>query len=539
MSHRILFAIVVSVALCISTTMAQDFSDFQPKDFSDKIDAAVKTIKQKAVEGKFKPDWKSLEQYEIPDWYQDAKFGIFIHWGAYTVPEQGWEWYPRQMYLDKKTWRGNLYQYHQKTYGDQSKFGYKDFIPKFKAEKFDPSAWVKLFKKAGAKYVVPVAEHHDGFAMYQSDLTQWNSVDMGPKRDVVGEIKKATEAEGLRFGVSSHRAFNWLYYVRNENFDSADPRFAGLYGRPIPQLFKEDAWNYQKNWPAQDKEFKDEWLARTCELIERYDPELIWFDFGINNVNGRAPEKNPFAEHLKLFAAFFYNHGEEKSQKVVLNYKWTAYPEKTAVLDLERSKLDDIRELYWQTDTSVAKNTWSYVEKMNYRTADSLVDDLVDIVSKNGGLLLNVCPRADGSIPQEQQDLLMEIGGWLKINGEAIYGARPFKTYGEGPTETVTGHVSEGKNKPFGPKDIRFTTRRADGDAKKIEAIYAIALKPSAGKKLVVTKLGTSNSWGTKVTGVKLLGHDGELKWSQEANGLVVTLPAKLPSDYAVTLKVQ
>jgi len=270
---------------------------------------------------------------------------------------------------------------------------------------------VSLFKDVGAKYVVPVAEHHEGFAMYDCSFTQFNAVEMGPKRDIVGQLAEATRANGLKFGVSSHRAFNWLYYIRDENFDNADPKFAGLYGRPLPELFNEGADNYQKNWVPHDQEFKDEWLARTCELTDKYDADLVWFDFGITNKRDVSPQDNLFAEHLQKFAAYFYNQAAKQNCVPILNCKWEAFTERSAVLDLERSKLDNIRDFFWQNDTSVATNTCGYKKNIKYKSTNLIVADFVDIVSKNGCLLLNVCPRKDGTIPVEQQTILRELGG--------------------------------------------------------------------------------------------------------------------------------
>ena len=272
-------------------------------------------------------------------------------------------------------------------------------------------------------------------------------------------------------------------------------------------------------------------MARTCELADKYNADLIWFDFGINNKKERPATENPFADHLKRFAAYYYNVASKKGQKPVLNYKWTAYPEKTAVLDLERSKLKDIRKLFWQTDTSVATNTWSYVDKIKYKTPDRLIDDLIDIVSKNGCLLMNVCPRADGSIPPEQVKMLTEFGSWLKVNGEAIYGSRPFKIFGEGPTATIEGHVSENKNKPFGAKDIRFTTK---GDQ-----LYAIALGKPETNKLLITTMKSGNEYKASIKKVEMLGHDGKLAWSQTDQGLEIEFPQTLPCEFAFTFRIQ
>ena len=272
-----------------------------------KVARALADIGSVVSEGPFDPTWDSLEDYEIPQWYKDAKFGIFIHWGVYSVPAYGSEWYPRQMYIDAERRGDNFFEYHRKSYGPQSEFGYKDFIPKFKAEKFDPGRWADLFKRAGARYVVPVAEHHDGFPMYDCRFTEWDAVEMGPKRDIIKALQTAVRERGMKFGVSSHRAFNWKYFVRRPEFDNADPKYAGLYGRPMPFLFKEDAADYKKRFEPQDQQFKEDWLARTCELVDKYDPDLVWFDFGITNSRETTYVENHFSPYLQRFAAYYYN----------------------------------------------------------------------------------------------------------------------------------------------------------------------------------------------------------------------------------------
>lgn len=529
------FAIVLflgAVALVPSAFAQQDWSSFQPQDFSEHIQESLTEIEKVVDAGPYQPTWKSLESYEIPEWYKDAKLGIFIHWGVYSVPEFGNEWYPRNMYINKSDWRGNAFEHHLKTYGDHKTFGYKDLIPKLTGEKFNANQWADLFSESGAKYVVPVAEHHDGFPMYDSSFTQWSAMKMGPKRDVIAELAAAVRARNMYFGVSSHRAFNWLYFVRDRSFDSADPKFAGLYGRPIPELFKEGADDYKKNWPPHDQTFKDEWLARTCELVDKYDPDIFWFDFGIANDDQRTPEDNPFAQPLQQFAAYYYNTAAQSNQRVpILNYKWTAFPEKAAVLDLERSKLDDIRELFWQTDTSVASNSWGYTANQNYKPVNRLIDDLIDIVSKNGCLLLNIGPKADGSIPAPEQAMLREIGAWLKINGEAIYGSRPFKIYGEGPTSTETGHLSEDKNKAFGPEDLRFTVK---GDS-----LFVFVLdRPDDGIVNVKSLKSGNPYFDDEISSFKILGSDQVVAFRQTEDGLSFTLPKQLPSQHAVVIKI-
>jgi len=479
---------------------------------------------KQALTDTYEPNWESISQYQIPEWFADAKLGIFIHWGAYSVPAYGSEWYPRRMYEKgvvrngkgeiKKRAKDEVYQHHVATYGDPSEFGYKDFIPMFKAEKFDATEWVDLFKKAGAKYVIPVAEHHDGFAMYNSSHTRWNSVDMGPKRDILAELSAATKAQGLRFGASSHFAFNWNYFTREEGWDTDDPQYADLYSRP------------HKQYDPCDEEFLELWWNRTTDIIDSYQPDVLWFDFYIDR-----PEFVPY--HAKL-AAYYYNKGVEWDQDVVLqtkNFHLESFPEGTNVLDIERGKLANIRKFPWQTDTSIGKNSWGYVTNWISKSPTSLLHDLIDIVSKNGCMLLNVGPKADGTIPQDQADVLLEMGEWLDVNGEAIYETRPWKIFGEGPTEVKMGHHSEGKNKAFTPEDFRFTQKEGN--------LYAIMLGWPETEKTVITSLAKGNEYlQSEITSVSLLGFEGELDWEITDKGLEITLPKTQPGEHAYTLKI-
>jgi len=491
-------------------------------DSLSKVDRVVEA-------GPFRASWKSLEHYKVPQWYKDAKFGIFVHWGPYSVPAYGSEWYPRQMYIDAKRRGENFYKYHRETFGDQSVFGYKDFIPRFKAEKFDPDAWAKLFAAAGAKYVVPVAEHHDGFPMYACSFTQWDASEMGPKRDIIAALATAVRSRGMKFGVSSHRAFNWKYFVRSPSFDNADPKYAGLYGRPLPFMFKDDAADYQKRFEPQDQQFKDDWLARTCELVDKFHPDLVWFDFGIAR-RDVGFEENHYAPDLQKFAAYYYNASLKRGGHLgVINYKWNAFPEKAAVLDLERSKMDAIRVPFWQTDTAVSSSSWGYTSNQKYKKVNRLVDDLVDIVSKNGCLLLNVGPRADGTIPAEDREILGGIGDWLRVNGEAIYGTTYWDTFGEGPTKTTTGHLTEKNDKRFTAADIRFT--------KKDEFLYVIILdKPQ--KEVTVKSLSTTAEAFGQIASVELLGSDSRVEWRRDAEGLHLKFPTERGLDHAFVFKI-
>ncbi len=356
---------------------------------------------------------------------------------------------------------------------------------------------------------------------------------MGPKRDVIAELEKAVRERGMKFGVSSHRAFNWMYYVRRPEYDNADPSFAGLYGRPMPFLFGENAANYKQFFPPQDKQFKDDWLARTGELVDRYQPDLIWFDFGITASEKVHYSENHYSPYLQRFAAYYYNKRNEAGKDLgVINYKWQAFPEKAAVLDLERSKMDTIREPFWQTDTAVSSSSWGYTKDQKYKSPNRLVDDLVDIVSKNGCLLLNVGPRSDGTIPEQDRAILLAIGKWLKLNGEAIYGTTFWKIYGEGPTRTATGHLAESKDKPFTAQDIRFTTRQG--------VLYATLLDWPSDCVATIKTLASGAIHRTKpISSVELIGSRQPLTWKQTSAGLQVVLPRQRPCEFAYVLKIQ
>lgn len=471
---------------------------------------------------KFEPTWESLQQYTIPEWYIDAKFGIFIHWGPYCVPAFSNEWYPRNMYQQDH----EAYKHHKETWGDQTEFGYKDFIPMFKAENFDAEEWIQLFKEAGAKFIMPVAEHHDGFPMYDSDLTEWSAAKMGPKRDVVGELAEATRKHDLVFAVSSHRAEHWWFMDGGRKFpsDVQDPANDGLYG-PAAEASKpkDDRAEWKnKDWtPRPDAKFLEDWLARCCEIVDKYQPQVVWFDWWIEQI--------VFEPYLQRFAAYYYNRGEEWGKGVAINHKFNSYPEGVAVFDIERGQLSNTRGLFWQNDTSVSKNSWGYIDNHDYKSAGDIIGDLVDVVSKNGALLLNVGPKADGTIPDKEQAMLREIGRWLQINGDGIYNTRTWDIYGEGPTEIPEGEFTDTKRSPFTSQDIRFT--------KKDNVLYAFLLAyPEEGEALI-TSLG--NSASVNIANVTMLGSDDNITWSQDEDGLHLSVPSEKPCDYVFTYAIE
>ena len=510
------------LAVLLLLTSAASAAD---PDYTQKVRTQLNVVDARIHQGPYQANWDSLAAYRTPDWFSDAKFGIFLHWGVYSVPAFANEWYSRNMYVKGSP----AYEYHRAVYGPQSKFGYKDFIPRFTAAKFDPDAWVDLFVRAGARYVVPVAEHCDGFAMYDSDFTSWDAAKMGPKRDIVGELAKATRARGLHFGVSSHRAEHWWWYNEGTQYDSDvnDPRYAGLYGPAAPRTLPADSSAAEPNpghlerWLPPSKAFLDDWLARGTELVDKYHPDFIYFDWWIS--------QPAFAPYLRKMAAYYYDVSAAHKQAPVLTYKQEALPPDTAVLDIERGKLDTLRLQPWQSDTSVSIKSWGYVQDDEYRTASSLLADLIDVVSKNGNLLLNVGPEPDGTIAPEIRDVLLRMGNWLATHGEAIYGTRPWVLYGEGPTNAPAGR--EEVNHAYTAADLRFTTK---GDN-----LYALGLAwPRDGRVLIKTLYSDTPYLARPVIRVTLLGSpDVAVHWEQTARGLEIQLPAE-HDDLPYALKI-
>ena len=468
--------------------------------------------------GPFRADWESLKTYQVPQWYQDAKFGIFIHWGVYSVPAFGSEWYPRLMYIPGSP----EYKHHLETYSTQDKFGYKDFIPKFKAENYDPAAWAKLFKESGAKYVVPVFEHHDGFQMYDSALSDWTAVKMGPHRDLWGDLAKAVRAEGLHLGASSHRVEHdfFMGVGRQIRSDVNDPQNASLYGPAHNWLENHSGTPLSNDFTYVSPAWTHDWLARSAEIVEKYHPDLLYFDWWIGQPSVRTD--------LARFAAFYYNTSSKNGGTVgVINYKDWAMQPQSAVLDIERGQLGEIRQEKWQTDTSISNRSWGYIESDNFKSPQSIVQLLADVVSKNGNLLLNVGPKSDGTIPEQAQSILREIGAWLKTNGDGIYGTKPWRIYGEGPTKPAAGSFHEG-DVPYTAQDFRFTTKGG--------VLYAIEMVPPKGE-VVIQALSADTAGQEKVESVSQLGSSG-VSFEQKADGLHVKVAAQ-EGKFPVVYKIQ
>src|SRR4051812_3617981 len=377
------------MVLCCRSVRAQSSPDETPE-----IVAAAAKAPPAIPPGPVQADRKSIaDNYKTPEWFRDAKFGIMMHWGLYSVPAHGSEWYVHHMY-------GNpgFAKWHIEKYGPLDKFGYKDFIPLFTCEKYDPDAWATLFKKSGAKYIIPTAEHHDGWANWDSDLTEFCATKMGPKRDLIGDMAKAMRKQGLKFGVSVHRMnhYEFIKAAPGVATDLDDPKYDDFY------------W-VLNHGPARYQQFLESWVARSCELIDKYQPDMLWYDMG-----GNSRVQDPIKTKV---AAYYLNRAKEWNKQVSLSSKGDAFPQAN-IMDYEREGRApmELTDYAWQADDPIA-DKFGYVEGLKLVSAGSIVTKIVENTSKNGNLLLNISPKADGTIPDDQQAVLLEVGKWLDING--------------------------------------------------------------------------------------------------------------------------
>ena len=474
------------------------------------------------AEGPYHADWDSLANHPIPAWYAGKRLGIFLHWGVFSVPAYH-DWYARNMYIKDSP----EYQYHLEHYGPHKDFGWKDFIPMFTMEKFDPDAWTQLFREAGAEYIVPVAEHHDGFQNYRSELSHWNAFEMGPHRDILGDLLTSAEKQGMTPGTSSHRIEHWFFLGHGREFDSdvkGDMGPEDLYWPAMPEqdpqaLFSE---------PAPTREFLEDWLLRSCELVDRYHPRILYFVWWIQH-----SEAKPY---LQRFAAYYYNRMEEYGG-CVINYKHDAFPFGVAVPDIERGAFAEAKPFLWQSDTSVMRGSWSYsVEPSRavYKTPQEIVWTLIDVVSKNGRLLLNIGPKPDGTIDPRDESVLRALGAWMRVNDEAVHGTGLWRMAQEGPTKSIEGQFSDGSAAAYTSEDFRFTCRGRN--------IYATCMVCPEDGRLLIRSLRDADAshlplFHGIIDDVQVLGMDGKPAWSRDAEGLRVDL-GTWRSDMPVVIKV-
>ena len=476
---------------------------------------------QNKINEQFEPNWESLSMYECPEWFKDAKFGIYTHWGVYSVPKAPGktDWYGRFMYAEGTS--NN--KHHLENFGPVDKFGYKDLVPLFKAEKFNADEWADLFVKAGAQFAGPAGEHADGFSMWNSKVNPWNAVSKGPKRDIVAEMEKAIRKRGLKYVVSLHHSWLWGWFPTwQEGTDCFNPENASLYGEKLPKTSRKiETKERVKNCnPMPSKKFEEVWLEKVKEVVEGYSPDLLWFDNRMEILSESIRQQ---------MVAHYYNFAAENNIEAVLTFKRPDLPLGVGTVDLERARMPEIYPEPWLTDNSISRNTWSWTTDLECYSENRLIDDLVDIVSKNGCLLLNVAPHPDGTIPEEQKQRLLAMGNWLKLNGEAIYKSRPWLIYGEGPTVTKTGHLADKRFDGFTDEDIRFTTRNGQ--------LYAIALGWPESGVLPIKSLGNT-AYNGVINSIELIGCNEKLEWEQKELSLEIKLPTEKPCNNAFVFKI-
>lgn len=485
----------------------------------NKIKNYLNTIDEVIKNGDYKDNWQSLAMHKTPAWYKKGRFGLFVHWGVYSVPAFFNEWYPRLMY-DKKN---PAYSHHIAKYGKD--FEYRQFIDMFKPASFNADDWAELFKASGAKYVMPVGEHHDGIKMYGSDLSRWNMVNLNNK-DYMLELKDALEKRDMQFLCSFHRAEHyWFFntatkYVKDSevvtNKDLSD-----LYG---PSFLPETGNLHKTDKEIHaTKEYLEEWLCHIAEFVDKLQPSAIYLDWWV--------QKKEFKPYLKKFLAYYYNRALEWNKEVTVFYKWGAVMNGCATFDVERGQVDGILPELWQNDTAIAKNSWGYTESNKFKNPCELIRNLIDVVSKNGCLMLNVGPKADGTITEEEKNVLLTFGKWLKTNGEAIYDADICELgYGEGKMSTGNGAFKDSIN--YSDKDYRFTYKTG--------SFYVFPMTKKSKNTFTIKSLRHSNEGGIRydITGVEILGYNGQVTYLQNEKALIVNTSTKIDNTLPICIKV-
>ena len=527
---------------------AQHNAPAEPSSYAVPFQSFVKP--EPIQPGKFSPDWNSLKQYQVPEWFRDAKFGIWAHWGPQCQPEQG-GWYARTIYL-----KGNL---PSQRYGDLKKVGFKEVINDWKAEKWDPNRLVELYKRVGAQYFFAMANHHDNMDLWDSKYQPWNSVNMGPKKDLIAGWAEAARKQGLRFGVSVHAAHAWSWYEPAQDFDGkltkADGKGTWWEGYDPQNLYEQNHvpgadyrnaktmgayWDWGNGCSQPDRAYCERFYNRTMDLINKYRPDMVYFDDSVLPLY-------PVSDLGLAIAAHLYNSSMQwqkertgilpgNADAVLFGKKLDDKQRQCLVWDIERGVSSAVEPFPWQTDTCIG--SWHYKRAVyttgSYKSAKTVIQMLVDIVSKNGNLLLNIPVRGDGSIDDKEEALLEDIAAWMDVNKECIFGTRPWKIFGEGAAYTdaplKAAGFNEGKGKAFTAADIRFTTK---GDV-----LYVIALgRPD--KQICVKSLGSSSSlMDKKIQSVQLVNSAVKISWEQKADGLVIEPPADGTSDIATVFKL-
>lgn len=483
----------------------------------ERISAYLKKIDEVIANGKFKDDWESLAQFKVPSWLRRDRFGLFIHWGAYAVPAFHGEWYPRNMY-DK---HNPCFSHRVKTYGEDA--DYRQIVEQFRPTQFDAQEWLSLFKESGARYIMPVHEHHDGIKMYKSELNRWNTMDMPMHRDYMAELREAADEVGMGFLASNHRAEHyWFLNGARKNCSNSEvssEEYRDLYG---PAALVNGNMNCQESDDFQPSaEWCADWLASSCEMVDHSRPLAVYFDWWVY--------KQAFRPYYKKFLAYYYNRAEEWGIEAAVFDKKGAALSGTCVFDVERGQADGILPELWQCDTATARNSWGYTEGNQFKSVYDLVTNLIDVISKNGCFMLNVGPKADGSICEEDKKALRGIGEWLKTNGEAIYDSLPFFVYGEGKKQK-SGSFHE-KNK-YGANDFRFTVGKG--------CIYAFTMGSviKNSYKIKTLKAGNAKRYGGKIQKVEIVGRSNSVDFKCGAKHLELKINGEIQSDLPICFKL-
>lgn len=502
--------------------------------------------KEKMEEGTYSPSWESLLQYDTPEWFKDAKFGIWAHWGPQCQPEAG-DWYARNMY-----YKGSgQYNYHVAHYGDPSEFGFKDVIHEWKAEKWDPDALMKLYKKVGARYFMALANHHDNMDLWNSTYQEWNSVNVGPHKDILAGWMKAAHKNKLPFGISIHASHAWSWLEGSQDFDGkltkADGKGKWWEGLDPQNLYAQNharskdsenihsihsQWTWGNGVCPPSKEYIANIYNRTLDAINKFNPDVVYFD-------DVALPFYPYDELTGLqIASHFYNHNEKtngEQRAVLLGKSLNDTQKKCMTWDVERGIPSEIQKEYWQTCTCIGQ--WHYdrgtYEHNGYKSAATVIYMLVDIISKNGNLLLSVPLRGDGSPDEKEIEILNKLAAWMKVNGESIYGTRVWNTFGEGPTaENAKPVEGLGFNEglKYSAADVRYV--------KKGSTIYATAFGWTDAKSILLKSFAPDKGYCKgRVKNVKLLGY-GKRNFTLTDKGLEIELPEKHGDEPAIVFKV-
>jgi alpha-L-fucosidase len=493
-----------------------------------------KKAEQQQESPKYEESWESLAQHnEEPEWFQDAKLGIYFHWGIYSVPAFGNEWYPRWMHFENR----KEYEHHLENYGHPSEFGYHKFAEMFTAENFDAEEWASLFIKAGARFAGPVAEHHDGYSMWDSEITPWNTADTGPGRDITGELEKAIKGKGMKFITTFHHAKHLQRYTGEaiqeeieKNKDNLGRAFWKSHYPPfegMPPTLDDEKLNYLYGNIPEEQWLEEVWFGKLKEVIDKYQPDIMWFDSWLDQI----PEA-----YRQKFCAYYLNDAEQKGKEVVIVRKQNDLPLDVSVDDLEKSRKNKLEEKSWMTDETVSTGSWCYTSDLKIKPTADVLHVLIDIVSKNGVLLLNISPKADGTIPYEQKQVLLEMGDWLDKYGESIYGTRPWYTFGEGPTKEPEGHFSNHRQFlkiKYSAEDVRYSTKNGN--------VYATILGWPGNNKEFLFKAFAQDVWpdSKEIKNVSLLGNSGKIEYQLNDKGLQVITPAEAPDAMAIVFKVE